>query len=399
MKIKRLVEDFQVEERIALSAGNGPFALYRLTKQSLGTLEAIDAVARRWNLAREDLAVAGMKDKHALTIQYVTIRGGLRRGLAQTNLELEYLGQAPRPIHARDISANRFVVVIRDLTATELQSAMQALAAASRDGLPNYFDNQRFGSLGTSGEFIAKLWCLGDYERALWLALADENVHAGREERDEQRILRDHWGDWQRCLQLLSRSSQRKIAAFLAHNPQDFRRAIGLVRQDLRSIWLAAFQSHLWNQVLAALIGQVCLPEHLRQHPIGRREVPFYQVLDDDQRRQLHNARLPLPSARLHLDDGPVKCLYDEVLAREGIELRQVRLKYPRDSYFSKGERPAVFSVGEFTHAAAVDELEPGRQKLTLGFTLPRGSYATILVKRVTGDSGDELAGDENAVT
>src|SRR5437870_5023363 len=100
MKLKRLAEDFQVAEQIALRPTGGPFALYRLTKQSLGTPEAIDAIVRRWNLKRGDVAFAGLKDRHALTRQYVTIHGGPRRGLSQTSIDLEYLGEAERPIHA-----------------------------------------------------------------------------------------------------------------------------------------------------------------------------------------------------------------------------------------------------------------------------------------------------------
>jgi len=118
---------------------------------------------------------------------------------------------------------------------------------------------------------------------------------------------------------------------------------------------------------------------------IGRREVPFFHSLNEAQRDELLKALLPLPSARLHMDDSPLKPLYDQVLATEGIELRQIRVKYPRDTFFSKGERPAVFRPGELSHATAADEIYKRRQKLTLRFTLPRGSYATILVKRVCG--------------
>ncbi|MEX2174156.1 MAG: tRNA pseudouridine(13) synthase TruD [Pirellulaceae bacterium] len=385
MKLKRLPEDFQVEEQIGLVPQGGPFALYKLTKQALGTPEAIDAILLHWNLSRGQIAYAGMKDRHALTTQFVTIKGGPRRGLAQTNLKLEYVGQANRPLEARDITANRFAVVLRDLTADEQAAAIRTLAAIAQDGLPNYFDEQRFGSLGESGDFIVKPWCLGDYERAVWLALAEPNVHDRPSDREQKRLLRDNWGDWPRCKGLLDRSHRRSIITFLADKPDNFRRAIALIRQDLRSIWMAAFQSHLWNQILAGLLGKVCQPEQLVWQTIGRRDVPFPTVLDDAQREVLSQTLLPLPSARLHLDEGPLKQLYDPVLAAEGMEMRLIRVKYPRDSFFSKGERPALFRPGDVAHEAAADEVYSGRQKLTLRFTLPRGSYATILVKRVTG--------------
>ncbi|HMC11711.1 MAG TPA: tRNA pseudouridine(13) synthase TruD, partial [Pirellulaceae bacterium] len=197
--------------------------------------------------------------------------------------------------------------------------------------------------------------------------------------------------DWSRCMKLFPQSPRRNIIAHLAHKLGDFRRAIALVRQDLRSLWLAAFQSHLWNQILAAFIGQVCRPEQFTLQLIGKREVPFFASLDALQREKLHGTPLPLPSARLHLDGDPLKPLYDQVLAAEGMELRQVRVKYPRDSFFSKGERLAIFLPGEFKHDFAADEMYPGRQKLSLRFTLPRGSYATILVKRIAGNAANAL--------
>jgi tRNA pseudouridine13 synthase len=98
----------------------------------------------------------------------------------------------------------------------------------------------------------------------------------------------------------------------------------------------------------------------------------------------LQQTLLPLPSARLHVEEGPVKQLIDEVLAGEGLELRQVRLKFPRDTFFSKGERPAIFFPTGVGHDVASDDFYRGKQKVTLRFELPRGAYATILVKRVT---------------
>jgi tRNA pseudouridine13 synthase len=53
MKVKRLPEDFRVEELTDVRPGPaGEFALYRLTKSGLGTPEAVDAILRRWKLPR-----------------------------------------------------------------------------------------------------------------------------------------------------------------------------------------------------------------------------------------------------------------------------------------------------------------------------------------------------------
>jgi tRNA pseudouridine13 synthase len=84
-----------------------------------------------------------------------------------------------------------------------------------------------------------------------------------------------------------------------------------------------------------------------------------------------------------------------EVLAEEGMEPRELRVKYPRDSFFSKGDRRVVFRPTELVSEPADDDLYPGKQKLTMRFTLPRGSYATMLVKRVTGMQVEEEAEPE----
>jgi tRNA pseudouridine13 synthase len=385
MKLKCLPDDFQVEEQIAPLPQRGPFALYTLTKTSLGTPEAIDAILSNWNLARGQVAYAGLKDRHALTTQFVTIKGGPRRGFRQTNLELKYVGQVARPLHAKDIAANRFAIVLRDLTESEVTRISQSLELIAKGGLPNYFDSQRFGSVGKSGQFIARQWCLGDYERALWLALAEENVHDRPEDRQQKQILRELWGKWPECKAALARSHRRSVVTYLADKPGDYKRALALVRQDLRSIYLAAFQSDLWNRCLASLLRSTCRPEQLTIMPIGPRELPFFAVLDDTQRSQLQAAVLPLPSARLHLEDGPLKQLLGAVLAEEGMELRQVRLKFPRDTFFSKGERPALFLPRDMSTDTGNDELYGSRRKVTLRFDLPRGSYATILIKRIAG--------------
>jgi len=385
MKLKCVPEDFQVEEQISLRPGGGRFAFYELTKKSLGTPEAVDAVVERWNLSRSQVGFAGLKDRHALTRQFVTIEGGPRQNLKQTNFELAYKGQVGRPVQARDIEANRFTVVLRDLTTPELVTAQQAAADVAASGVANYFDEQRFGSLGESGEFIGKPWCLGNYERALWLALAEPNVHDRPLEREQKQILRDCWGRWVECKNRLERSHRRSIVTFLADKPNDFKRALALVRQDLRSIWLAAFQSDLWNRMLAGLLQRVCRPEQLVEHEIGPRRVVFFRKLDADQQQMLDRFDLPLPSARTRWTEGIARELAEKVLGEENMEARELRVKYPRDSFFSKGDRRVVFRPSEVTSTAADDEMYPGKQRLTLKFLLPRGSYATIVVKRITG--------------
>lgn len=388
MKLKRLPEDFQVEELSKFASTGGPFAIYRLTKKSMGTPEVVDEILRRWKLPRDRVSYGGLKDKHALTTQFLTIFQGQRKDLREQSFELTYLGQASRPFTPQEIDGNRFLITLRSLLPSAVEPILNAIKQAQRDGIPNYFDDQRFGSVGQSGEFIAQPWCLGNYERALWLALADPNEHDRSDERTEKQLLRDHWGDWATCKKKLGPSNRRSIVTYLTDRPGDFRGAIARLRVDLRGIYLAAFQSALWNRFLAAWIQSTCRPEQLVPVSLKLGDFPFFRDLEPEQREQLKSVELPLPSARLKLEPGLIATTLEQVVQEAGIELRQIRVKYPRDSFFSKGERAALLTISKVEHVVASDELEPGRQKIRLGFNLPRGSYATIFVKRLTEGVG-----------
>ena len=384
MKLKRLPEDFQVEELTQFETSGGPFALYRLTKRSMGTPEVVQEILQRWKLPRDRVSYGGLKDKHALTTQFLTVFQGPRRDLREQAFELVYMGQGSRPFTPQDIAGNRFLVTLRSLQTQAVEPIVEAIRQVKLFGIPNYFDDQRFGSVGFSGEFVAQPWCLGDYERTLWLALADPNAHDRPDERAEKQILRDNWGNWNACKQKLSQSNRRSIITFLDDRPGDYRGAVSKLRIDLRGIYLAAFQSALWNRILSVWLQSACRPEQLVSVPLKLGAVPFFLKLDPDQQAQLHATELPLPSARLKPEPGPIATLMEDVLREFGMELRQVRVKYPRDSFFSKGSRRAVILVDKVDHIVAPDELQEGRQKVLLSFDLPRGSYATIFVKRLT---------------
>jgi tRNA pseudouridine13 synthase len=386
VKIKRRPEDFEVEERTRFEPSGGPFALYALIKRSIGTPEAVEAVARRWNLPRESISFGGLKDRHALTTQRITIHGGPRRGFRQTNLELKYLGQAPRRYGPKDIEGNRFRIVLRDFSREGEDRARGALSEVARDPLPNYFDDQRFGSLGPSGEFVARAWCGQNYERAVWLALAEENEHDRPEDRTEKKILRDRWGDWAACKSALGRSHRRSIVTFLADRPGDFKGALARIHADLRGLYLSAFQSFLWNRLLSTSLREICRPAQVDAVPLKIGEALFYGPLEDAQREKLRALVLPLPSARARLPEGPMKERVERALREVGLDLRSLRIRHPRENFFSRGDRAAAFAPEGLSGAWDVDDLYPGRRKLEMKFNLPRGCYATILVKRITAE-------------
>ncbi len=386
MKLKQQPEDFQVEERTHRRAGkDGAFALYLLEKRSLGTLEAIQAVCRQWKLEPRRVSFGGLKDRHALTRQYVTIQRGPHREWQDAQLTIRYLGQLQTPYTSQDIEANRFRVTLRDLSAADVALVSSELEQARLDGWPNYFDDQRFGSVGPHREFVARKLIDGDYEAALRLVLIEPYEFDRAAAKAEKRLLARHWGEWRRLEEKLPRGDARNVVRHLVAHPGDFRGGFARLRADLKSLYVAAYQSFLWNQMLARwLEPQLASNQRLWvELRLGR--APLGRELSVEQRRQFHGQRLPLPSARLKLKpDDPLRPIIDSVLQAEGLELSRMKLKHIREPFFSRGEREAFVVPAGLKSQAMPDERHPGRQKLLMQFELPRGVYATMLVKRIT---------------
>jgi tRNA pseudouridine13 synthase len=386
MKLKRQPEDFQVEELpIVQPVERGRFGFYRLTKRGLGTLEALEIIRRRWNLAGRQVSYGGLKDRHALTVQYLTILDGPTQPLRESSFELEPVGRLAAPYGPNGFRGNRFVVSLRDLAPDMADRAISALAEVPRDGLPNYFDDQRFGSVGFEGGFIAHAWLLGDHEKALRLALAEPTPMDRPSTKVEKEILRATWGDWPAAKARLERSHARSLVTYLVDHPTDFKGAFARLNRELRSIYFSAFQSHLWNLILARLIERETRPEQRVLLDFKVAPLPIHRGLDPEQARLLATTRLPLPASRTQLPaEGPIRDLALSVVSEMGLAWEDLRVKGLKDVFFSKGERAAIFLPTETSHQVAADDLYPGRKKVTLRFDLPKGAYATLVVKRVT---------------
>jgi tRNA pseudouridine13 synthase len=390
MKVKQQPEDFQVVELTDVTpTGQGPYGLYRLDKRGWTTHDALQAVRRRWQLDLRRVSYGGLKDRHALTTQYLTIFHGPRRRLTHQGFALDYLGQVAAPYTSQDIRANRFRLTLRALDESAVTFARAALEEVRQQGVPNYFDDQRFGSVGKDGEFVARAMVQGRHEEALRLALAAPYEHDRAEAKREKQILRETWGDWQVAKARLPRGHARSLVSYLADHPEDFRGALERLRPDLQGLYVSAYQSYLWNRMLARWLEGYCRPGQTVRGRLRLAEVPMHRELDEEQLRQLAELQLPLPSARTKLDPAdPRMSLLEGVLADEGLRPEQLKLRGSRKMFFSRGERVALCRPADLHVEAGPDEMRPGRSRLLLAFELPRGAYATLLVKRATIQQG-----------
>ncbi|MCI0701197.1 MAG: tRNA pseudouridine(13) synthase TruD [Planctomycetia bacterium] len=422
MKLKQQPEDFRVEELTdATPADVGEFAFYRLDKTGWTTPDALAAIRRRWKIDWRRLSYGGLKDRHAVTSQHLTIARGPKRNLSHERITLTYLGQRSEPFTASNIRANRFTITLRAMSDNAVSLAESALREVADAGLPNYFDDQRFGSVMNlpslrwgegserservrgsepqdnpsrgetplssqqGEEFVAKEMVFGRFERALWLALAAPYEFDRADAKREKSTLRELWGKWSECQSKLPKGHARSIVSYLSAHPTDFKGAVARLRPELQGLYLSAYQSYLWNRLLASWMTTTFGPTNLTEVELKLGRVPAPVRVPEEHRALWVSLVLPLPSARLKPEPiAPWMPFLEDVLKAEGLTLAELKIKGLQKPFFSKGDRPACVRPANLSSESAPDELNKGRTKLTLRFDLPRGSYATMLVKRVT---------------
>lgn len=385
MKLKQTPDDFLVEEVTAVVPGaSGAFSFYLLEKKGWTTPAALDEVRRRWRIEPRRVSFGGFKDRHATTRQYLTIHHGPRRNFSQPGLSLTHLGQTGEAYASQHIVANRFTLTLRDISASEKPDLQLALAEIRADGLPNYFDEQRFGSVTEDGEFPAKLMVQGRFEQALRQVLTAPYEFDLADAKRAKQHLQEHWGDWPACLAKASPGPGRRPLEYLQQRPDDFRGALERLPPELRGLLFSAYQSELWNRMLARWLQQRARPGQLGSLRGHRGTQPFLRNLEADQLRVLTGASIPFPSARWKPESNdPWAELAHTVLAEEGLPLETMKVRGSRDLFFSRGERAAWILVNELQTDFVADRRHADRLALVLCFTLPRGSYATLLVKRL----------------
>ncbi len=160
-QLKANPSDFFVEEQLGFElSGAGEFCLVFIEKENLNTLEVAQKLARFAGLRERDVAYSGMKDKQALTRQWF--------GLHLLNREIDWTrwneplvrilnsGRHHRKLRRGTHRSNRFDIVLREVEGDMAAFALRA-AAIAKQGVPNYFGEQRFGRGGRNIE-AARLW-------------------------------------------------------------------------------------------------------------------------------------------------------------------------------------------------------------------------------------------------
>ena len=146
-------EDFFVEELPAFQAsGEGEHLLLTIEKRGMTTAFATKHIAQWAGVAESAIGYAGLKDRHAVTQQRISVWLPNKVAPDVAALQSDDLRVLDHAWHARKLprgalAGNRFALVLREV-AGEREAIEARLAAIARRGVPNHFGEQRFGRGG-----------------------------------------------------------------------------------------------------------------------------------------------------------------------------------------------------------------------------------------------------------
>lgn len=343
--LKERPGDFLVEETpLYEPAGTGEHLFLFIEKTGLSTDEALRLAGRAFGVGRGAMGVAGQKDKQAVTRQWISIHlPGVRDSVAAQGIEA--FGADPEQVrvlragrHANKLrlghhAGNRFVIKVRQVTPLAAVRARPVLEWLAINGAPDFVGTQRFGRDGDGAEM-------------------------GR--------------------QLLTGMAPPEVAR---------------LPRERRAFFLSAFQSEIFNRVLARRVQDGTwnrlLPGDLAmKHDNGS----LFAV--DEALAQVENgeggriASVDIsPSGPLWGDSmlqgaGVVGELEKEVLAESGFTPETYAAACTRigGDNTHGARRPLRIPVRETALSFSVDEHGPFLQ---VAFLLPKGAFATEVLREI----------------
>ncbi len=151
-RIKTIPEDFEVEEIPAYPpSGQGDFLYLWVEKRGMGAEYFVRQVARRLDVPVGEVGTAGLKDRHAVTRQMVSVPARAESRLPQLDgdgVRLLNVGRHGNKLKPGHLRGNRFRILIRDAAPGAADTIAPILDRLRRDGMPNFYGPQRFGRDG-----------------------------------------------------------------------------------------------------------------------------------------------------------------------------------------------------------------------------------------------------------
>ena len=387
--LRRRPEDFFVQELpLYEPSGEGGHVVVEVQKIGLTTRQAIKRIADELGIDERNVGYAGLKDRHALTRQLLSVpaEGGVDEERVMTmrveGIFPQWAARHGNKLRVGHLSGNRFAVKIRDVYPPDVTKLRPVLDQLSRDGLPNYYGEQRFGvDAERPTDALGLTLIRGDLEGFLKLFLGGDD---SREDVAAVRRLYDA-GDLPAALEAWPRNVQperRTLQALVeAGKPA---RAIRAIDKKTLRFYKSAAQSRVFNEVVADRL-RTGLLSTLRDGDVAAKH-------NDDNLRTggmflVEDAAVEQPRCE-RWEVSPTGPMFGRKMRKPAGETAEAeraaaeRLGVSVADFDSEtgDRRPLRVRPRDTTLAAGSDD-DGGH--ITVAFTLPAGSFATTLLREL----------------
>ena len=403
--IKTIPADFYVREVTNREEQEeGKYLIVELTKENWDTHNVIRELSRRLRVSRNRIGFAGTKDKFAVTKQKISIWDTTAKELEHvkiTDVSLKILGRSNKAVSLGDLYGNEFEIVIRNLEAKR-EAIKDKISVITNEiensgGICNFFGIQRFGISRPITHVVGKHLITSTIKEAVMSYLSDIFPDESEETKQARRLCKN--GELKECLKIMPLRYERSMLNELVKSKENYRSAFSALPQNLQKLFVHAYQAYLFNLVLShriehnlpfheAVVGDmVCFRNELGLANPGKVEKVTADKIDAMNRLVKRNRAFvtaPIFGSETEFADGEIGEIERKVLEDEAIELNNFNIgTIPELS--SKGtRRPIIVPVTISKEEISEDELNPGQHKAKLNFFLPKGSYATVLLREYT---------------
>lgn len=404
-KIKSVSEDFVVNEISDKPAEQpyGDFTIASVSVKNWETNRLIKILARYLGISKKRIGFAGTKDKRAITTQLMSFKCPEDdiRSLSIKDVRITDIYRSNRELTIGDLLGNDFRIKIRnidlDTEKTKERAEIVLGKLVETGGYPNFFGIQRFGSVRPITHIIGRHILKREFEEAIMTYIGNPLP----KEIEESRIARDRLEkerDFMEALEYYPKiySFERSMIHHLAHNPDDWIGALEVIPDNLKMMFVHAYQSYLFNMIVSKriemgipisepVVGDVVLPLNKKNLPDHYTYINV-TLSNLDEIKNLVRRGLGFVSGVIMgnnsvLADGVMGEIENQVVFSEGIEKSDYEI-FEVPGLSSKGIRREILSP-LFDLKWKVSEGDENTSNLDLMFSLYRGSYATSMLREV----------------
>lgn len=380
--VKDRPEDFVVDEIPLYQAmGIGDHAYARVEKIGIPTREAIRRMAQHLQIPESRIGCAGLKDAQAVarqTLSFERVPPAKLEGLTLPGLRVISVKRHKNKLRPGHLAGNRFEIRVRGVCADAAERTAAILGVILARGLPNGFGPQRFGTRGDT-HLVGRSLVLRDFEGAVKrLCGMPSEVEGDPRVLEARRCFEA--GDVEGARKAFPHSfaTERRVLDRIAQGG-DAAAAVRVIPKGVRRFFVSAWQSALFNRVLADRLGTMDRLEVGDLAWIHGKGAVFRVEDAAKEQERCDDFEIspsgPVYGTKMVFPGGAPGERERALLAAEGFEPADFDVKGV--DRFEGERRPLRVPVGDPTYRVEGEDL-------LLAFSLPRGSYATNLLAEVT---------------